>query len=107
MNSREVSRILGNVVSGLTVANTLGLVGLERKKSSSILPALGVFGAGLAVGAAVGLLLSPRGAGIREGVGKRIGTLAQDLRAAARRAELHGPESRPPQQVPIANGVVS
>lgn len=56
----------------------LDRMGLEHKKSNmeSMLPVLGVFGAGIAVGAALGLLFAPkRGDELRNDIRHRIGDL--------------------------------
>jgi hypothetical protein len=57
------------------VDDVLGVVGLERRRSTldRLLPALGIFGAGAAAGAACALLMAPSsGAETRERLGKRI-----------------------------------
>jgi hypothetical protein len=57
----------------------LDRMGLEQKRSTMevVLPALGIFGAGLAVGAALGLLFAPkRGDELRGDIRHRIGDLS-------------------------------
>ncbi len=57
----------------------LDRMGLEQKRSTMevVLPALGIFGAGLACGAALGLLFAPkRGDELRGDIRHRIGDLS-------------------------------
>lgn len=57
----------------------LDRMGLEQKRSTMevVLPALGIFGAGIAVGAALGLLFAPkRGDELRGDIRHRIGDLS-------------------------------
>ena len=57
----------------------LDRMGLEQKRSTMevVLPALGIFGAGIAVGAALGLLFAPkRGDELRGDIRHRIGDIS-------------------------------
>lgn len=61
-----------------SVDAVLDRLGLEPKRSTMevVLPALGVFGAGIAVGAALGILFAPkRGDELRSDLRHRIGDL--------------------------------
>ncbi|WP_168210831.1 YtxH domain-containing protein [Persicimonas caeni] len=63
-----------------SVNSLLDRMGLEQKRSTMevILPALGIFGAGMAVGAALGVLFAPkRGEEIRSDLGSQIGQLRE------------------------------
>lgn len=58
----------------------LDRMGLEHKRSTMdmMLPALGIFGAGLAVGAALGVLFAPkRGEEIRSDIRSQVGQLRE------------------------------
>jgi gas vesicle protein len=62
---------------------TLDRLGLERKgsRSKDILPALGIFGAGIAVGATLGVLFAPkRGDELRSELAKNLDELRQRSR---------------------------
>ncbi len=81
-------------------------LGLEPKKSTMeiVLPALGVFGAGIAVGAALGVLFAPkRGDELRSDLRHRIGDLrdrsAEQYEELRHRAEKMADE---PEQVETA-----
>jgi len=103
--TRDIARIFGTVVSGLTVANMLDLVGLERRRRSNVLPALGAFGVGIAVGAGLGVLFAPRsGSRIREDIARKIGTLADDMKSNALRAEANALKPLRMQE-PISDGI--
>ena len=55
----------------------LGAFGLETRKPTTeqVLPALGIFGVGVVLGAGVGLMLAPKpGRVFREGLTRRFGT---------------------------------
>lgn len=63
-----------------SVNSLLDRMGLEQKRSTMevILPALGIFGAGMAVGAALGVLFAPkRGEEIRSDLTSQIGQLRE------------------------------
>lgn len=63
-----------------SVSALLERMGLEQKRSTMevILPALGIFGAGMAVGAAMGVLFAPkRGEDIRSDLSSQIGHLRE------------------------------
>jgi hypothetical protein len=62
----------------LTNQRVLDSLGLQRKMSAQdvVLPVLGIFGAGLAAGAALGLLFAPKaGTEIRGDIRKGVGNL--------------------------------
>jgi hypothetical protein len=66
--------------------SALSAMGLERRRSSAdyILPALGLFGLGLVVGAGLGLVLAPkRGVELRGDVRRTLGQVGQRLRRRA------------------------
>lgn len=61
--------------NAITKDDILKSLGLEVRRSSTdfVLPALGVFGAGLIVGAGIGLLLAPKaGADLRSDIREQI-----------------------------------
>lgn len=67
-----------DIGSSLSKENLLDSLGLQEKRQSTdyILPALGIFGAGLAVGAVLGLLFAPKsGRDLRGDVRSRIQTM--------------------------------
>jgi hypothetical protein len=67
-----------------SVDRLLDRMGLQYKQSAQdvVLPALGIFAAGLAVGATLGLLFAPKpGAEVRQGVRRRLETYADDEQA--------------------------
>lgn len=84
MDWRKSIDTLNNSVSSTydrSLDTLLDRLGLEQKKSTTdiILPALGIFGAGIAVGAALGILFAPkRGDELRSDLRHRV----QDLRHA-------------------------
>ena len=64
-----------------SVDRLLDRMGLQYKQSAQdvVLPALGIFAAGLAVGATLGLLFAPKpGTEIRRGVRNRLETYADE-----------------------------
>ena len=66
--------------------SALSALGLERRRQSAefILPALGLFGLGLVVGAGVGLMLAPkRGVELRGDVRRGLNQVGQRLRRRA------------------------
>jgi len=96
MNYRDISNVLGTVTSGIRLANALDLIGLERRRSTAgqILPIVGAFGAGIAVGAGIGLLFAPQpGARLRGDISKKVNQLAGDMKTAADKVE-HEVETR-------------
>jgi hypothetical protein len=75
----------------------LELVGLQTRREPTdwLLPALGIFGAGLVVGAGLGLLLAPKaGRELREDLRHRVQSGAE---AVARALPLPGSEKTPPR----------
>ncbi len=87
--------------SGDRVLNALGL---ERKSDPMdlVLPAVGIFGAGLVVGAALGLLFAPKsGAELRHDIRERAG----DLKTKGQRYVHDGTEAVK-QRFNQSNGVV-
>ncbi len=90
MNSKDIANVFTSVTSGIRLANALGLVGLERRRStaSQMLPTVGAFGLGIAVGAGLGLLFAPKpGARLRDDISKKVTRLADDMKNAAEKAE--------------------
>jgi len=66
-----------------SLEKTLDRLGLERKgdRSNDILPALGIFGAGIAVGATLGVLFAPkRGDELRSELAKNLEELRNQSR---------------------------
>ena len=77
-----------------TGEDILDALGLERRRSTAekVLPVIGVFAAGLLVGAGLSLLLSPRsGPEIREQIG---GVVRNRLRGGDRIDAMEGTEER-------------
>lgn len=75
----SIKERISDIGSSLTKENMLDSLGLQEKRQSTdyLLPALGIFGAGLAVGAVLGLLFAPKsGSELRTDVRGRL----QDLR---------------------------
>jgi hypothetical protein len=75
----------------------LELIGLQTRREPAdwLLPALGIFGAGLVVGAGLGLLLAPKpGRELREDLRHRVQSGAE---AVARALPLPGSEKTPPR----------
>ena len=67
-------------ISELEADDVLKVVGLQKRRSAMdfVLPAIGLLGAGIAVGAAMGLLLAPKaGNELREDMGKRVSELKE------------------------------
>lgn len=95
MTFKEIGSFLGSVASSLTLASTLAVLGLERRRSTAaqILPAIGAFGAGIAVGAGLGILFAPKpGVRIREDLSRRASGLAEEAKQIAGKMEIarHG-----------------
>ena len=87
---RNIAATVGSITSGLTLAHTLGLIGLERRRSttSHLLPVLGAFGIGITVGAGLGLLLAPQpGARLRSELGKKAEHLGEEVKSKVTGAE--------------------
>jgi hypothetical protein len=83
----------------------LDSLGLQRKRTPQdvLLPALGIFGAGLAVGAALGLLLAPKPGGeIRGDIRRGVGNLRRRGRHDEGVDEAGQPTSHPKQDNPYA-----
>ena len=58
----------------------LGALGLETRKATVdyVLPALGVFGAGLVVGAGLGVLFAPKtGSELRANIGRKVNRIGR------------------------------
>ncbi len=86
MNLRDVSNLDKN--------DLLNAIGLETRRTATdyVLPALGVFGAGLLVGAGLGLLFAPKS-------GKEIrGNLRGRLRERTSKTDAETPATPPPPQ---------
>lgn len=80
----ELRRLLDNAQGSVRstydsgVESLMERLGLEQKRSSMevVLPSLAIFGAGLAVGAAIGVMLAPkRGDELRSDLAHRIGDI--------------------------------
>ena len=69
-----------------TMNDVLAAVGLQRHKApiDYVLPALGIFGAGLLVGAGVGLMFAPkRGEELRHDMSERLRLSRREAQVAA------------------------
>ncbi len=88
------------VVRGFEINDLLGLVGLQRRRSTlqAILPAIGLVALGAAVGAGTALLVAPSsGAELRQRLSERVDKLAEqfeDLQNHQPSATSTTPESR-------------
>ena len=62
-------------ITDITTDDVLSALGLQTRRSTGeyLLPALGIFGVGLLVGAGIGLLFAPKaGTDLRQQIGSRI-----------------------------------
>lgn len=92
MTAKEIA---DNLPGKEELAQLLGLRGTLTGGGESFLSALGIFGAGLLVGAALGMLLAPKsGSELRRDLSERMGEGLNDLRESASTAG----EARPPAQ---------
>jgi hypothetical protein len=85
VTSEEAKMLTMKDLKKLDRDDLLEWVGLQTKRDAMdwILPALGVFGAGLVVGAGLGLLLAPKpGRELREDLKHRVQGGAQELSKA-------------------------
>lgn len=119
MNTSKLIWTIGSIIGaqkalGLArsfeVDDVLGRVGLERRRDTldRLLPALGLFGAGAAAGAACALLMAPSsGAETRERLNKRIQTAKEQLDDGIRHTQerIHDVTQRVEAQfAPRSNG---
>jgi hypothetical protein len=75
MNFRSAFEKVNDEVRNFSPDDILHALGLEKKRSATekMLPMIGIFGAGLLVGAGIALLLSPKsGREIREAIGGTV-----------------------------------
>jgi hypothetical protein len=77
--------------------DVLRALGIESRNTSYILPAIGLFGAALIIGAGIGLLLAPKsGRELRNDVGERMsGMKARVRRQVDEVREATGPGTTP------------
>lgn len=80
-------------LSNLSREDILAAIGLQTKRTAAdmVVPALGLFGVGMVVGAGLGLLFAPKtGAQTREAIGHGVGDVARRVKArlAREREEL-------------------
>lgn len=77
MNLKDLGRLeLFKNLAGMDKDDLLEAMGLESKKTAAdyVVPGLLIFGAGVAVGAGIGMLLAPRaGAELRGQLGEALG----------------------------------
>lgn len=108
----DVNRLLANAQDLLSEAQNsmsstydrtsqrvLDRLGLQHKRDTTdmVLPALGIFGAGLAVGAVLGLLFAPRrGEETRTEIVHRL----EDLRERVKKSEIEEAYTPEPATVP-------
>jgi len=104
----DIRRLLENAQGSVRstydtgVDSLLDRLGLEQKRSTMevIMPALAIFGAGIAVGAALGVMFAPkRGDELRTDIRHRIGDIkdrsVQQVEALRRRGEQLIEEEKP------------
>ena len=75
MNFRSAFEKVNDEVRNFSPDDILNALGLEKKRSGAekMLPMIGIFGAGLLVGAGIALLLSPKsGKEIRDAIGGQV-----------------------------------
>ena len=75
MNWRKAFEKVNDEVRGFDPEDILTALGLEKRRSSveKMLPMIGLFGAGLLVGAGVAMLLAPKsGREVREAIGGAV-----------------------------------
>lgn len=92
MNFRSAFEKVNDEVRNFSPDDILHALGLEKKRSSTekMLPMIGIFGAGLLVGAGIALLLAPKsGREIREAIGGQVS------KYTSREAAAEGGEARP------------
>lgn len=71
-------------LSNLSREDILAAIGLQTKRTAAdmVVPALGLFGVGMVVGAGLGLLFAPKaGAQTREAIGHGVGDVARRVKA--------------------------
>ena len=76
MNFRSAFDKVNDEVRNFSPEDILTALGLEKRRNSAekMLPMIGIFGAGLLVGAGVALLLSPKsGREVRDAIGGAVG----------------------------------
>jgi gas vesicle protein len=75
------------------ILNSLGLQSIPER-SDSILPAMGIFGAGILVGAGLGMLFAPKpGRELREDIRRNAGDLGENLKNKAEDLRQKLPDS--------------
>jgi hypothetical protein len=87
MDLKDLNKLIDNI-STLDKDDVLEKLGLETRKNASdyLLPAIGLFGAGLAVGCGLGLLLAPKsGRELRAELGERLNEGLEQGRAQLER----------------------
>ncbi len=75
MNFRSAFEKVNDDIRSFSAEDILGALGLEKRRSPAekMLPMIGIFGAGLLVGAGVALLLSPKsGREVRDAIGGAV-----------------------------------
>lgn len=80
MNFRSAFEKVNDEVRNFSADDVLHALGLERKRSaaSKMMPMIGIFGAGLLVGAGIALLLSPKsGREVRDAIGGAVNKMRQ------------------------------
>ena len=91
MNFRSAFEKVNDEVRNFSADDVLHALGLERKRNAAekMLPMIGLFGAGLLVGAGIALLLSPKsGAVVREAIGGAVNKFR------SRETDVEGGEAR-------------
>jgi hypothetical protein len=95
MNTSDIADRIRHSVSG-RATHLMNSMGYEPRRSTGekVLMALGVFGAGLLVGAGLGVLFAPKaGTELRSDIGNGVGKVGQKARELTARVLPHGSES--------------
>ena len=87
-NIKKTLKFVSAFVNDLSTDDALGYVGLQRRRSAAdyVLPAVGLFGVGVAVGVGVGIALAPKAGeqlreDVKEGVKKSVNELREKVTA--------------------------
>ncbi len=85
-------------ITDITTDDVLAALGLQTRRTAGdyLLPALGIFGVGLLVGAGIGLLFAPKpGAEIRHQIGSRIRRRRSEVESESEGVDAASPGNGP------------